>query len=110
MFRSITFIRSVHTLIFVLLTAVLGVFLLEVILDRITTLSWIALALFLAEGVILLASGWRCRLTVYAESLGSTHGQVTDTFLPSWFANRVFHIYGSLFALAVALLAIRLLT
>ena len=93
-----------------ILTGVLALFLYEVILDRITILSWIALTLFLAEGILLLANGWRCPLTVYAETLGATHGRVTDIFLPSWLADRVFQICGSLFAVAVLLLVIRLLS
>ena len=110
MLRSITFIRAIHTLIFFLLSGILIVFLYEVLFDKITVLTWIALALFLAEGIVLMVNGWKCPLTSYAEALGSTHGQVTDTFLPKWFADRVFHIYGSLFAVALLLLVIRLLT
>ena len=85
------------------------VLLYEVIVDRITRVTWIAVALFAVEGIVLMVSGWRCPLTVYAESLGSNHGQVTDIFLPKWFADRVFIIYGGLFALAILLLVIRLL-
>ncbi len=109
MLRSITFIKSVHTVIFVFLSGVMALFLYEVIVDKITYLTWIAVALFLAEGVVLIANGWRCPLTTYAERLGSKHGQVTDIFLPKWFADRVFQIYGGLFALGLLLLAVRTL-
>lgn len=109
MLRSIAFIRTVHTAIFILLSAILVAFLYEVIIDRITSLTWIAVALFSAEGIVLMVSGWKCPLTAYAESLGSNHGQVTDVFLPKWFADRVFIIYGCLFLIAVLLLVMRLL-
>jgi len=108
MLRSITFIRFVHSVIFWFLTGVLALLLYEVIADRITSLTWIAVALFTLEGIVLLVSGWKCPLTAYAERLGSDHGQVTDAFLPKWLADRVFVIYGGLFAVAVLLLAIRL--
>lgn len=108
--HSITFIKSVHTTIFILLSGLLAVFLYEVVVDRTTFLTWIAVTVFLVEGLILMASGWKCPLTVYAERLGSTHGQVTDIFLPKWFADRVFIIYGGLFAVTLLLLVIRLLS
>jgi len=109
MLRSLTFIRFVHTVIFILLSVILAMLLYEVIADKITSLTWIAVALFTGEGVVLMASGWKCPLTAYAESLGANHGQVTDIFLPKWFADRVFIIYVSLFAVALLFLVIRLL-
>jgi len=109
MLRSLTFIRFVHTVIFILLSVILAVLLYEVIADRITPLTWIAVALFTGEGIVLIASGWKCPLTAYAESLGADHGQVTDVFLPKWFADRVFVIYGGLFAVALLFLVMRLL-
>ena len=109
MLRSIVFIKSIHTGIFVFLTGALTVLLYEVILDRITILTWIALVLFLIEGVVLIINGWKCPLTCYADQLGSSHGQVIDIFLPKWFADRVFIIYGTLWAVALLLFAIRML-
>lgn len=109
MLRSIVFIKSVHTVIFVFMTGALAVLLYEVIVDKITILTWIAVALFLIEGIVLIVNGWKCPLTNYTERLGSTHGQVTDIFLPKWFADRVFQIYGVLWAVALLLLVIRML-
>ena len=101
------FIKVVHTVAFVLLSALLAMFLYEVVVDKPTYLTWLAVALFLAEGVLLVANHGRCPLTLYAEALGSAHGQITDTFLPKWFADRVFPIYGVSFALALAVVAVR---
>jgi hypothetical protein len=109
MLRSIVFIKSVHIVIGIALSGGLAVLLYEAIVDKITILTWIAVALFLVEGVVLIANGWKCPLTSYAERLGSTHGQVTDIFLPKWFADRVFQIYGAFLAVALLLLVIRIL-
>ncbi len=49
----------------------------------------------------------RCPLTEYAERLGSKHGQITDFFFPKWFADRVFIVYGALFAASVLGLVVR---
>lgn len=92
-----------------MLSALLGVFLFEVIANRISLVSWTAVTLFLAEGVVLALNGGRCPLTTYAEKLGSTHGQITDIFLPKWFADQVFKVYTVLFILGLLLLAVRLL-
>lgn len=110
MLRSITFIKSLHMAIFILLSGALTLFLHNVIVDKVSTLTWIAVAVFLIEGVVLIANGWRCPLTTYAERLGASHGQVTDIFLPKCIADRVFQIYGGLFALGLVLLAVRLLS
>lgn len=107
--RSITFVKSVHTAIFVLLSGLLAVFLYEVIADDISILTWIAIALFIIEGIVLIANGWKCPLTTYAERLGAARGSVTHIFLPRWLAERVFPIYGGLFAAGLLLLALRIL-
>jgi len=106
--RSIAFIRVVHTAIFLLLSALLAALLYEVVADRLTSLTWIAVTLFTVEGIVLMLSGWKCPLTAYAESLGADHGQVTDIILPKWLADRVFILYGGAFAIAILLLGIRL--
>ena len=91
------------------MSAVLVIFLYEVVFDRVTLFSWIAVVLFILEGLVLTANGWRCPLTIYAERLGSVHGRVTDIFLPKWFADRVYKIYGSLFVIALLFFIFRLL-
>jgi len=45
----------------------------EVLFDRITMLTWIAMGAFVIEGLILIANGWKCPLTTYAEELGNRH-------------------------------------
>jgi hypothetical protein len=107
--RSITLIKVVHTVMFVLLSVLLAALLYEVIANRMTALTWIAVTLFLAEGIVLVINGWRCPLTAIAEKLGSSHGQVTDTLLPKWFADHVFQVYSGLFAGALVLMLVRLI-
>ena len=106
--RSIRFIKSVHTIAFVPLSALLFVLAYEVLFGTITYLTWIAIAVFLAESVELVTHKMRCPLTAYAERLGSTSGQITDFFFPKWFADRVFPIYGALFVISLVVLVIRI--
>src|SRR5689334_22359092 len=78
--RSITFIKALHLLIFFAVTGLLAGLVYEAGVGHVTYLSGITIAIFLAEGVVLRFNGGRCPLTAIAESLGSTHGQVTDIF------------------------------
>lgn len=108
MLHSIAFIRSVHTAIFVFFNIVMAVLLYEVVADKISILTWIAVALFAIEGIVLISNNWTCPLTTYTEGLESYHGQVIDIFfLPKWFGGRIFTIYGSLLVVALLLLVMR---
>ena len=106
--RLILFIKSLHSLVFLSISVCVLVVLYSAAADRIGTATWIALAIVLAEGLVLAINGWRCPLTTYAEKLGAPKGRVTDIFLPRWFADRTFTICGAVFAIACLLLLVRL--
>jgi hypothetical protein len=66
----------------------MAVLLYEVVADKISILTWIAVALFAIEVVVLIANNWTCPLTICAENLESYRGQTTDIFfLPKWFGD-----------------------
>jgi len=109
MLRSPRIIKIVHTGFFIAWNALLLVLVYEVIADRITAISFLALGVFFVEGIILAVNGWSCPLTEYAERLGSSSGRVTDIFLPGWMADRAFEIYGVLVASVIVLFVLRLL-
>jgi hypothetical protein len=58
------------------------------VMDRITTRTWVAVGLVVLEGVVLVASGWTCPLTLLAERPDAVRGSLADRFLPKWFADR----------------------
>ncbi len=109
MLRPITLIKSAHTLIFITLSVANLVVFYSALGGLVTPTTWVAMALVIGEGIILVLNGWRCPLTTYAEKLGAASGQVTDIFLPKWFADRIFPICGGLLAFSVLLFAIRYL-
>jgi hypothetical protein len=51
----------------------------------------------------------RCHITAVAERLGAANEGVSDSFLPKWFADRIFPICGTLFLIGCALIVFRLL-
>ena len=110
MLRSLTFIKVIHSLAFWFFSAANLIVLFSALSGQTSILTWLALVALLIEGIVLVLNGWRCPLRTYAEDIGAVSGQVTDIFLPRWFANRIFPICGSLLGFSVLLLLVRLLT
>ena len=102
-------VKLVHTFIFWMLSACVLYILLSGAFDRVTPWTWAAIIALVVEGIVLAASGGRCPLTKLAERLGAADGSVSDIFLPRWFADRIFPICGTLYAIGCALIAFRLL-
>ena len=97
-------IKLVHTLIFWTLSLCTVYALFSGIANRITTWTWVAVALLLVESVVLAVSGWTCPLTILAERQGALRGSVTDIFLPKWLADRIFPICGTMYGVALVLI------
>jgi len=55
------------------------------------------------ESMIFVANGFRCPLTLLADSLGARSGSVTDIYLPRWFAHNLPAIHAPLLVLAAFL-------
>jgi hypothetical protein len=100
-------IRFFHALVFIVLMACLAYALYSAINDRITPWTWIAIGLIFVEGLILLYFKWQCPLTTWAENRGAKNGAVADLFLPKALADRLFPIYGVVYAVTVALIFLR---
>ncbi len=106
---TIFHIKLIHTIIFWLLSACVVYTLFSGAANRVTTWTWVAVACIVLEGVVLVAFGWICPLTLLAERLGAVRGSVVDIFLPKWFADRIFPICGTTFAVALIIIVARLL-
>lgn len=94
-------VKLAHSVIFWILSACTLFALYSGLFDRVTVWTWIAVSALLLESVVLWRSGWTCPLTILAERLGAKRGAVTDIFLPRWFADRIFPICGTLYAVAL---------
>jgi hypothetical protein len=109
MLRSIAFIKFLHTLIFFIMSIANIQLLFSAIIGSISILTIVAFTIIFVEGVVLLFNGWRCPLRIYAERIGAVSGQITDIFLPKWFADRIFLFCGGLFAFSVSFFIIRII-
>jgi hypothetical protein len=87
-------IKLVHSFIFWILSLCVAYALFSGVANRI-------------ESVVLVVSGWTCPLTILAERRGAVQGSVTDIFLPSWLADRIFPICGTLYGIALLIIVLR---
>lgn len=82
-------VKLVHSAVFLSVAAsILQVFYAGVT-NRGSRWTRFSLALAVGESLVFAANRFRCPLTGLAESLGAESGQVTDIFLPRWFADRI---------------------
>lgn len=107
MLQSIAFIKSVHTVIFIVLSASCFIVLYSAIYGRITSATKISFSLVILEGIILLITGCRCPLTIYVERLGAGSGTVSNIFLPRWLADHIFPIFGGMILISIVIFVIR---
>lgn len=86
-------VKLVHSMIFLsIASSILHIFYAGVT-GRSSRWTGISLAVALGESLIFAGNGWRCPLTKVAEDFGAESGQVTDIFLPRWFADRIPQIF-----------------
>ena len=102
-------IKFVHTVVFWFLSLCVLYALYSGIANHITVWTWMAIGLLLLESIVLAICGWTCPLTILAERQGAIRGSVADIYLPTWLADRIFPICGTLFGIALALIGVRLL-
>jgi hypothetical protein len=80
------------------------------IFNRINLFTWVAIALVLAEGIVLLINGWRCPLT----KMGEKHTYETDVgfdiFIPRWLAKYNKVIFTTIYAISIIIVIYRLLS
>jgi hypothetical protein len=96
-------VKSVHTLIWVLVEAAVGYLLFAGVTKRSDRWAATAGVAVVAESIVYLVNGARCPLTGAAESLGAESGSVTDIYLPRWLARNLPVIHIPLLALMLVL-------
>jgi hypothetical protein len=107
--KPLTFIKTLHTIIWVFFNVVLFYLLYAVIINKIDKWVWICIGLVVLEVITLLAFKWFCPLTVWARKYSDSTKNNFDIYLPEWLAKYNKLIYGSIFTFALIILAFRLL-
>ncbi len=108
--NKLLIIKVVHTVIWVIFVLIILYILYSAIIDRINILTWIAIALIVVEGIILLINGWRCPLTTMGEKYTEQTDVGFDIFLPRWVAKNNKTIFTSIYLIGVIIVIYRLIT
>jgi len=105
----LTFLKLLHTLVWVFYNIVIFYFLYAVIMNRIDRWVWICLGLIVLEGLILLAFKSLCPITVVARRYSDSDKANFDIYLPNWLAKYNKVIYTTIVLIGVVILFYRLL-
>lgn len=101
-------IKWIHTIIWLFFVSLIFYILYSGITDRINTFTWIAMALVIGEGIILLIFKMSCPLTVLAHKYSNSQKDNFDIYLPNWLAKFNKIIFTSIFLLALIIILIRM--
>ncbi|MDJ0366521.1 hypothetical protein QMK33_15280 [Hymenobacter sp. H14-R3] len=101
-------IKIIHTVVWGFFVVVIGYVLYCGLANRITWRTWVASALVVGEGVVLLLGQRHCPLTLLARRYSASTQDNFDIFLPNWLARYNQLIFTSIYGFALLLLACRL--
>ena len=102
-------VKLAHTLIWAFFVAVIVYVLYCGLANQLTTYTWIAIGLVIAEGLVLLVFGGRCPLTLVARNYSDSGRDNFDIFLPNWLARYNKLIFTSLYVIGLVVVGYRLL-
>lgn len=95
-----------HTFIWCLFVSIIMYVLWSGLTGNVSAYSWIAVALVIGEGLVLLMFKGRCPLTILARKYSDSEKDNFDIYLPNWLAKYNKLIFGILFAVGVVLIII----
>ena len=105
----LTFIKLIHTTIWLFFNVVIFYFLYAVIVNSIDIRVWICLFIIALEGVVLLLFKNVCPVTIVARKYSQSNKDNFDIYLPNWLAKYNKEIYTTIVFIAVLILIYRLI-
>jgi hypothetical protein len=106
-YQKLQVIRFVHTLIWAFFVTVIFYILYSGIMNNVNVLTWVAVGLILAEGVVLTIFKMFCPLTIWARKYSDSQKDNFDIYLPQWLARHNKLIFTSIFIIGVLLVLYR---
>jgi hypothetical protein len=106
-YQKLQVIRFVHTLIWAFFVTVIFYILYSGIMNKVNVLTWVAVGLILAEGVVLTIFKMFCPLTIWARKYSDSQKDNFDIYLPQWLARHNKLIFTSIFIIGVLLVLYR---
>jgi len=83
---KLVLIKSIHTLIWVVMVCIIGYVVYSGLSGYITIYSWLAVAAVIVEGLVLWLFKGKCPLTVWARNYSDSQKDNFDIYLPEWLA------------------------
>ena len=105
--KKLIAIKLVHTLIWIFFVSVIAYVVYSGISGHITHFTWIAIALVIGEGVVLLIFRMFCPLTLIARKYSDSTKDNFDIYLPNWLARHNKLIFTSIFIFGIVLVLVR---
>jgi len=102
-------VRAVHTVIYLVLASSVLFILYCGITGHFGPALVVALILVVAECIVYASFKFKCPLSDVARKYGAEEENFSDLFIPRWLSRRSPIVFGSLFAIGLLLVALRLL-
>ena len=83
---KLVLIKSLHTLIWIVMVCIIGYVVYSGVSGNITVYSWLAVAAVIVEGLVLWLFKGKCPLTVWASNYSDSQKENFDIYLPEWLA------------------------
>ncbi|HYV91650.1 MAG TPA: hypothetical protein VE978_07705 [Chitinophagales bacterium] len=103
-------VKLIHSIVWLLLATTTFYILYSGLFNRITPYTWIAIAMIVGEGIVLLIYKWTCPLTVIARKYSDSQKDNFDIFLPNWLAKHNKTIFTTIFFAGIILVLYRMLS
>ncbi len=107
--HPLTRIKLLHTFIWAIIAAAILYVLYSGIVGKLTTLTWISLALALGECVVIVLNKWTCPLTPLAAKHTASREPNFDIYLPIWLAKNNKEIFGTILVVGILLVIWRMI-
>ena len=105
--RALLIVRWIHTVIYILMVAAIGVLLWAGITAYSGVWLWTSLGLLTIETIVFVGHGMKCPLTALAVRYGAEKGYAFDTLLPERFTRYTFRLFGTLMIAGLLLMVLR---
>lgn len=104
---KLALVRTVHTIIYLILAASCFFILYSGIASYKGTYLYFSLVLVALEALVFFGFGMKCPLTSLAKKYGAKKGYAFDTFLPEKMTRYTFRFFTTVLAIGIILLIIR---
>ena len=104
---KLAIIKTIHTIIWAMFVAIIGYVVWCGATDNISLYSWLASAMVIVEGIVLVLFKGRCPLTVVARRYSNSAAHNFDIYLPEWLARYNKVVFTSIYLLGLVLMIAR---